>query len=143
MIRAYKETDLDNLMNIWQQASALAHPFLDVSFVENITKAMREIYIPNPDAKTYVYEKNDKIFGFISMLENEVAGLFVSPKYHSKGIGSALVNSVKDNHINLEVEVFKNNKIGRAFYDKYGFKKTKEFLFEPANQVVLRMRFSK
>lgn len=143
MIRTYKETDLDNLMSIWQQASALAHPFLDDEFVKKVTKDMREIYLPNPDAKTYVYVKGKEILGFISMIENEIGGLFVKPEHHSKGIGSALVNYIKDNYDSLEVEVFKNNKIGRAFYDKYGFKKVKEYIFEQANQEVLRLRYSK
>jgi putative acetyltransferase len=143
MIRTYKETDLDSLMIIWQQASVLAHPFLDDEFVKKVTKDMREIYLPNPDAKTYVYVKSKEILGFISMIENEIAGLFVNPEHHSKGIGSALVNYIKDNYDSLEVEVFKNNKIGRAFYDKYGFKKVTEHIFEQANQEVLRLRYSK
>lgn len=143
MIREYKKADLNYLMSIWQQASALAHPFLDEEFVATTTEAMRTVYLPNPEAKTYVYEENKNILGFISMLGNEIAGLFVNPEHHSKGIGSSLVNHIKDDHNNLEVEVFKNNKIGRAFYDKYGFVTFKEYLFEPAQQEILRMRYNK
>lgn len=130
-------------MKIWQQASILAHPFLKDEFVKKVTKDMREIYLPNQDAKTYVYEKSNEVLVFISMIGNEIAGLFVKPEHHSKGIGSNLVNHIKDNYENLEVEVFKNNKIGHAFYDKYGFKKEKEYLFKPANEYVIRMRYNK
>jgi len=143
MIREYNKADLENLMSIWQQASALAHPFLEEEFVKNITEAMRTIYLPDPEAKTYVFEENKNVLGFISMRENEIAGLFVNPEHHSKGIGSCLINHIKENYENLEVEVFKNNKIGRAFYDKYEFVTIKEYLFEPAKQEILRMRYNK
>ncbi|AXT20429.1 GNAT family N-acetyltransferase [Flavobacteriaceae bacterium AU392] len=139
----YNKEDLEALMNIWEQASNLAHPFLDTEFVKKVTKDMRELYLPNPEACIYVYENNNNILGFISMIENEIEGLFVNPKYHSKGIGSALVDHIKDVYENLEVEVFKNNKIGRAFYDKYGFKEVKRYSFEQANQEVIRMRYIK
>ncbi|MCW5518125.1 GNAT family N-acetyltransferase [Muriicola sp. Z0-33] len=142
MIREYKGADLNKLMNIWQQATTLAHSFLAEEFVKNITKDMRTIYLPDPTAKTYVYEENENILGFISMRENKIAGLFVRPENHSKGIGSSLVNHIKDNYENLEVEVFKNNKIGLAFYDKYGFSKVEEYLFKPAEQVIFKMRYN-
>ncbi|PKV52570.1 putative acetyltransferase [Aquimarina sp. MAR_2010_214] len=144
MIRKYKEVDLEILMKIWGEASVLAHPFLEDEFVQKVTQDMRQIYLPNPEANTYVYKENENIVGFISMIENEIAGLFVNPKNCSKGIGSALVNYVQEKGYDiLEVEVFKNNEIGRAFYDKYGFKKINEYFFEAANQNVLRMRYVK
>lgn len=99
---------------------------------------MIELYIPNAD--TWVYEENGEILGFIGMIENEIGGLFVLPTHHSKGIGTQLVNIVRTRHKTLEVEVFKANQIGRAFYDKYGFKTFKEFVQEETNQEVLRMR---
>jgi len=143
MIRDYKVTDLDQVMNIWQQAFALAHPFLEEVFVEKVTKDMKEVYLPNPEAKTWVYIENNEMLGFVSMLDCEIAGLFVSPKNHSKGIGTLLVNHVRERYDYLNVEVFENNKIGRAFYDKYGFKKVKEYLFDQVNQKVFVLRIDK
>ncbi len=55
------------------------------------------------------------------MVENEIAGLFVLPGHHSNGIGAQLVNFIREFHNKLEVEVFRENIIGRAFYNKYGF----------------------
>ena len=81
---------------------------------------MTNIYIPN--SETWVYEIDNSIVGFISMLDNEIVGLFVLPNNHSKGIGTRLVDFIKKEHSDLEVEVFEKNLIGRGFYDKYGFK---------------------
>ena len=118
----------------------MAHPFLDTAFVEKVKKDMKDIYLPN--AETWVFEDNNVIIGFISMIENEIGGLFVSPDRHSKGVGTALVNFIGEFHKELEVEVFKDNKIGRSFYDKYGFNIIKEYFHEESSQVLIRMKFS-
>jgi len=143
MIRKYTDTDLEQVLEIWYQASTLAHPFLEDSFVEKVKKDMREIYLPNPNAQTWIMEKDQTPIAFISMLGNEIGGLFVSPQHHSRGVGTALVNHVHTMHDQLEVEVFKNNKIGRPFYEKYGFQLLKEYFQEASQQVVLRMKWEK
>ena len=138
MIRKYKEDEIPKLLEIWESAALLAHPFLDTDFHEMVKKAMRDIYLPNSD--TWVYEESGIIIGFISMAKNEIGGLFVDPKNHSKGIGTSLVNHMNQFHDSLEVEVFEENKIGKPFYEKYGFKIIKEYVMEETNQKVLRMK---
>jgi len=140
MIRKHEEKDLEDILDVWYQASTLAHPFLDSTFVKKVKKDMREIYIPG--SETWVYEEKGKVIGFIGMQGNEIGGLFVLPNHHSKGVGTQLVNFIKELHEELEVEVFKKNKIGRAFYDKYGFKTVKEEINEESQQEVLRMKFT-
>ena len=139
MIRKRKEKDNGKIMNVWFKASSLAHPFLETSFVEKVKKDMKEIYIPNTE--TWVYEKNNAVIGFISMLDNEIGGLFVMPNHHSKGIGTQLVTFVKGFHDELEVEVFEKNFIGRAFYDKYGFIQIKKYTHTESNSEMLRLNF--
>lgn len=46
-------------------------------------------------------------------------------------------------HNELEVEVFEKNKIGRSFYDKYGFKFIKKYFDKASNQEILRLKFKK
>ena len=140
MIRKHQESDLEEILAIWYQASTLAHPFLEDAFVEKVKKDMREIYIPG--SETWVYEEKGKVIGFIGMQGNEIGGLFVLPDHHSKGVGTQLTNFISEYHEELEVEVFTRNKIGRAFYDKYGFIKIKEFLHEESKLEVLRMKFT-
>lgn len=101
---------------------------------------MTNIYIPN--SETLVYEDDNVIIGFISMIGNEIGGLFVSPNNQSKGIGSKLVDFIKKEHTNLEVEVFEKNIIGRSFYDKYGFKRIKKYHHTESGKDVLRLKFT-
>lgn len=138
MIRKHRSNDLEPILDIWYQASTLAHPFLDDAFVEQVKTAMRDVYIPG--SETWVYETENKILGFISMMNNEIGGLFVLPNHHSKGIGSQLVNYIRPMHSSLEVEVFKNNDIGRKFYNKLKFKQLNKYFHEPSKQEVLRLK---
>ena len=99
---------------------------------------MRNIYMPN--SETWIFENESGILGFISMMDNEIGGLFVLPKNQTNGIGTKLVNFVSDFNDNLEVEVFERNIIGRAFYDKYGFILINNFNHEESGEKVLRLR---
>ena len=139
MIRKHTEQDLEQIINVWYQASTLAHPFLSSTFVDKVKSDMTNIYIPN--SETWVYEKDNSIVGFISMVGNEIGGLFVLPNNHSKGIGTKLVDFIRKKHTKLEVEVFEKNLIGRAFYDKYGFERIKKYSHPESGNEVLRLKF--
>ena len=141
MIRKHEKKDLDVILDIWYKASTLAHPFLEEEFVKQVKTDMREMYIPN--SETWVFEENGKVIGFIGMMGNEIGGLFVSPEYHFKGVGTKLVNYAREKFQELEVEVFEKNKIGRAFYQKYGFVNFKNSMHDETGEEVLRMKFSK
>lgn len=141
MIRKYKETDIDLVIDIWELSSKNAHPFLKDEFVEKVKNDMREIYLPN--SETWVFEEDNTIIGFISMIGIEIGGLFVSPNNFSRGTGTKLVDFISEIHDTVEVEVFKKNRIGRAFYKKYGFRLIKEYIHEETNNVLLRLRYSK
>lgn len=139
IIRKREDRDNDEIMNIWYKASGLAHPFLENDFVKKAKNDLRDIYIPN--SETWVYEDNNSVIGFISMLGNEIGGLFVLPNNHFKGIGTQLVNFVKEFHLELEVEVFEKNVIGRAFYEKYGFVLIKRYFHTESKNDILRLYY--
>ena len=138
MIRRRHEKDTDAIMNIWYQASSLAHPFLETDFVEKAMRDLRDLYIPN--AETWVYEDNNSVIGFISMLGNEIGGLFVMPDNRFKGIGTQLVDFVKELHGELEVEVFERNTIGRSLYENYGFVQIKRYYHTESNNYISRLQ---
>ncbi|PCJ94774.1 MAG: N-acetyltransferase [Flavobacteriaceae bacterium] len=138
MIRTYKETDLEDIMVIWLDAQTAAHPFLSADFVDNVKTLMREKFIPN--SKTWVYELDGDVIGFIAMMGNEIGGLFVKPNNQSNGIGALLVDYVSQIYKDLEVEVFNENKIGKPFYFKQGFTIISDYIHEATDQKVLRMQ---
>ena len=128
MIRQYEEKDLSDLLDAWYSASLVAHPFLDEVFFEQERKNISEIYLPN--AETWVFEQDGVVVGFISLIGNEVGAIFVESKNQGKGIGCALMNHARSIRDILELDVFKDNMVGRCFYEKFGFRKVGEHLHE-------------
>lgn len=139
MIRQHTPEDLEVIMDIWYRSSSLAHPFLSSEFVDKVKADMANLYIPGSD--TWVYTIDDAIVGFLSMMGNEIGGLFVDPDKHAKGIGSKMVDFICSQHPTLEVEVFEKNQIGRAFYSKYGFKQIKSYTHNESGFEVLRLKY--
>jgi len=139
-IRHYQETDLESVLNSWEVATRLAHEFMTDDFIAQERKNTAEIYLPNTD--TWVAEIDGGVKGFIALMGNEVGAIFLCPDFHGKGIGKALMDKAQELHGDLEVEVFKENAIGRNFYSKYGFEHLEEKFHEPTGQQLLRLRFA-
>ena len=114
MIRTFKKEDMNALINIWDKANALAHPFLPADVTQQIRRDIHEVFLPN--AETWVLDENGIPLGFITMIGAEIGGLFVDPAHHRKGIGRRLVEHVVALKGPLSVEVFKENRIALPFY---------------------------
>jgi len=138
-IRAYKESDLNAVLDSWEAATRLAHEFMADNFIALQRKNVAEVYLPNTD--TWVAEVDGDVMGFIALMGSEVGAIFLQPSHHGKGIGKALMDKAQSLHGNLEVEVFKENTIGRNFYSKYGFELLEEKFHEPTGQKLLRLKY--
>lgn len=137
MIRKYKTEDTDALITIWDNAEALAHPFLPTAIRDQVRKDMRNMYLPN--AETWVLEEDGDLVGFIAMIDTEIGGLFLDPSQQGKGLGRAMVDHVVAIKGPLTVEVFKDNKIGLPFYERYGFVVTGEGMFDASGDETFKM----
>ncbi len=139
-IRKYTDSDLDDLLSSWENASKLAHPFLTKDLLESTRKNIPVVLLPKAD--TWIYEQEGVVIGFISLIGNEVAALFVQPAFHGAGAGRALVDKARELHGDLEVEVFEVNSIGLQFYLRYGFVPFLEKNHEITSKKVIRLRFT-
>jgi len=138
MIRKYQPEDTDDLVSIWQMASALAHPFLTEGFQAQEAENLRHLYLPN--AETWVSVDTEKPTGFIAVVGTEIGGLFVSPQHQKQGWGKALVDFAIDLKGPLSVEVFEKNAIGRRFYAQYGFIEAGRQRHEGSGEMTLLLR---
>lgn len=140
MIRKYRPEDLEDLLGVWEAASAVAHPFLSAEFIEQERHNIPNLYIPNTE--TWIWEADGRVVGFIALMGNEIGAVFVAPSVQRRGIGHSLVDHAKKQRDELEVEVFKLNAIGRAFYAKYGFVQINESIHEETGCELLRLRLT-
>lgn len=116
----------------------LAHTFLSEDFLTNERLQIAERWLPM--AETTVCEADGRVIGFLSLIGNEVGGIFVDPDHQGRGIGSALMDGARDSCPFLELSVFEANPIGRRFYDSYGFEFVGRRIDEDSGQPELRLR---
>ena len=141
MIRKYRKKDDDAIVDSWYQASLLAHPFLSAEFLKKEEQNIRNVYLPNTE--TWVYEIDEKVVGFISMIGNEVGAIFLNPKFHGQGIGKQLMDTVTEIHPVLEVQVFEKNLIGRGFYKRYGFVFMGQSVHDGTKEILFRLKYER
>ena len=100
---------------------------------------MRELYLPG--SETYVYEENVNIKGFFSLVEENLAAIFVSPDSQGRGIGKKLIAKAKELQPVLKLTVYKKNRKSVDFYKKRGFKIIKEQTDEHTSEIEFVMTF--
>ncbi len=114
--------DLEPCLAIWRRASEVGHPFLGSAELDADAALVREQYMPA--ARVRVAAAEDRVLGFIALLDAFIGGLFVDPEMHAQGIGRALVHDAQPHHPTLDVEVYEANADARAFYARLGFIET-------------------
>lgn len=124
MIRAYQKDDNQALVNIWYDASILAHAFIPREFWAAEKINIQEKYLPL--SETYVKEVDGQVVGFISLIDDFIGGLFVAPAYQGQGVGTELMNKARSLRKELAVEVYQANPQAQRFYEKCGFQAVEE-----------------
>lgn len=137
MIRISEEKDVDRIVQIWLNASILAHDFIPSSYWKERIEDMKSVYLPA--SETFVYEECACIEGFISMMDNHIAAIFVNPEKQGLGIGKALINYVKRSYPVLTLSVYSKNAGSVQFYQKLGFIISGENVEENTGEMELYM----
>lgn len=142
MIRALKENDLTDVMQIWLDTNIKAHKFIQKEYWINNYTAVRELL---PQAEVYVYEEDGtkQIAGFIGLTNNYIAGIFIKEEEQSKGIGKQLLNYVKDKKKVLSLSVYQKNVRATAFYLRERFIIQSENMDEATNEMEFIMKWNR
>lgn len=140
MIRKFENTDIDAVMQIWQNENIKAHNFIPKEYWESNYEYVKKLL---PNSEIYVYIENDKIEGFIGINEDYIEGIFVNSNYQNKGIGTALLNKAKEEKEELTLNVYEKNRKAIKFYEKNGFKIVKEAVDKETNEKEFRMIWNK
>ncbi|GAA3653684.1 N-acetyltransferase [Asaccharospora irregularis] len=125
MIRSIQDKDINKVMDIWLRSTIKAHDFILKEYWDNSYNTVKDVYIPMAD--TFIYEDEESIKGFISIINNEFIGaLFVDTDSQGGGIGKKLINFAIDKYKNLSLAVYKDNVKSVVFYKRMGFTVVKE-----------------
>ena len=136
MIIDYLTKYEEEVVDVFEHASKLNHSFLGHDWICNEIDLLRDVYLH--EAVTYIYVENSRVVGFISVIEDEIGGLFVAPSSHRKGIGTQLIEYASSIHPIRRVEVFEKNVRARSFYEKVGFQEATSRV-HPSGERLLQM----
>lgn len=139
MIRKFKIEELDIITKIWLETNIKAHSFINEGYWHGNYEMVKNLL---PDATVLVYEADNAISGFIGLMDNYIAGIFVDYNNQSKGIGKALLYYAKDTHSELTLHVYKKNVQAVKFYIREKFIILKEQVDENTGEIELIMKWT-
>lgn len=140
MIRKFENSDTAEVMQLWLNGKLDAHPFIEKEYWQaNFQEVEKQLL----DAEVFVYEQDGQIKGFIGLMGNYIAGIFVDRNSRSTGIGQKLLDYVKDRHEALLLEVYQKNQRAIDFYRRQGFIISSEQVDEEADEIDLTMTWSR
>lgn len=118
MIRKFKKSDTEQIMKLWIEGNEDAHSFVPKEYWYSHYNEVQEDLVK---ANVLVYDQDGKIQGFIGMMNEYIAGIFVDKKFRSHGVGMQLLNYIKQRYDKLSLEVYQKNTRAIAFYLKENF----------------------
>lgn len=140
-IREMHQNEVSKLADLWLSTSLKAHDFIPAEYwIENRT-LMAEKYLPN--AEVYVADNEGNILGFVALVDNHIASIFVDNEKQGKGIGSSLLNYVKKLSTELTLNVYQKNRSSVNFYQSKGFKILSETIDETTGEKEFAMKWVK
>ena len=142
MIRKFKEDDLNTVMQIWFDTNIKAHHFISRQYWIDNYEMVKDIL---PKKEIYVYEDDNinQINGFIGLMDNYTAGIFVNKNNQSRGIGKQLVDYVKEIKETLNLSVYQKNIRAISFYQREQFIIQSEHIDNDNNEKEFIMIWSK
>ncbi|MCT4380588.1 GNAT family N-acetyltransferase [Leuconostoc citreum] len=97
-----------------------------------------------PKSNIYAYYDDSKhIIGFLGEMDNYIAGLFVKNEFQTLGIGTQLINHVKELKSPLNLHVYKKNSKALKFYLKNRFIIDSEAVDGETNEIEFSMSWKK
>lgn len=140
IIRKSRATEIEVLIRIWLEGNIRAHSFIHPDYWLSHIDYMRQAL---PHADVYVCEVNGEIAGFVGIDGNHIAGVFVDKSHRSQGVGTSLIDFIKQHHFTITLAVYKKNEKALQFYSKRGFAVTEEHIDTRTGEKELLMRWNR
>ena len=96
------------------------------TWLDTVTYELSDFERDTEGEAVWVAVESDEVLGFVSIWEADcfIHHLFVSPENLNKGIGSSLLNFVKQRYSKLSLKCLTQNSLAVGFYLSQGFKIT-------------------
>jgi len=116
VIRKMRKEDTEVVVDIWYKASIQAHSFIPKKYWEENKDLMKDRYLPKSDV--YLAVKGKVVIGFIALVGNDLAAIFIESESQGAGVGSLLIDYAKSIRNVLQLKVYEKNKDSVQIYKK-------------------------
>lgn len=140
MIRKFEMKDTKRVMQIWLDVNIETHNFVPGDYWLSNYQSVQEQLL---QADIYVYEQDEEIQGFVGMMDDYLAGIFVDKKCRSMGIGKELLECVKQNYPAFSLNVYQKNRRAVDFYLREGLSIISNGIDEDTSETDYTMVWSK
>ncbi|WP_028857594.1 GNAT family N-acetyltransferase [Psychrilyobacter atlanticus] len=140
-IRKLESGDIPEVVELWYETCIRAHDFISPDYWKANMEAMATVYLP--DSETYLAVEEENIIGFITMVDNYLAAIFIQINMLECGIGTKLLNFIKNKKEAIQLAVYKKNSKSINFYKKHGFQVLSENLDKNTNEIELLMEWNR
>ena len=140
MIRKFEKKDINAVMEIWKNENIRTHNFIAKEYWKDNYEYVKDIL---PKADIYVYILDEKIVGFVGVNNNYIEGIFIDINNQHSGIGTSLLDKIKEKKDNLILNVYKKNKNAIKFYEKNNFIIISENIDKNTNEIEYTMNWKR
>lgn len=139
MIRKFNAKDTTKIMQIWLETNVQAHDFIAKNYWYDNYQAVCDAL---STAEIFVFIENNEIKGFVGIIENYIAGLFVLKEFQGQCIGKKLLDKCKEIYPRLTLKVYRKNLPAVTFYLNNDFVVAEKLLDENVQGEELAMVWS-
>lgn len=122
VLRRGTQRDAGAIGDVFLAARKLSLPYLPSVHTDEETRTwIRDTIMPT--TVVWVAEMDGEIVGFFSLDGERLENLYVHPRWHGRGIGTALLLQARAlSPLRLELYTFARNEGARRFYEHHGFR---------------------
>ncbi len=140
MIKKFKNDEIDQIANLWLETNISTHNFINENYWRAQFDNVKEML---PQTELFIYEEDEELQGFVGVIDNYIAGIFVSKNIQSKGIGKSLLDHIKTLRNELSLSVYKKNERAVKFYIREGFEIKEQKVDENTSEIEYLMLWKK
>lgn len=118
LIEPLDSSDLETISQIWLMSNLDTHDFIEKEHWLNNYSFVKKAF---SSATIYAYYSDNKIVGFLGIINEYIAGIFILQDYRSLGIGTQLLKAIQSTHTKPTLDVYQKNTLALKFYQKNGF----------------------
>lgn len=120
-IANFEESLTSKIVSMWRPSKQLAVGQEDIHSIEEDIDFINEV-LSKDNTIRLVIDSNQKVLAMIAFNSTSVSQLYVDIDCINQGIGSKLLQLVKDQAADtLELYTYQRNEIAKSFYQKHGF----------------------